>query len=119
MSLISTKEASKKLGVSVLRVQQLIWAKRLPATRIGRDYVINESDLKLVKERKNGRPSKSENGNPKPFKTIFDIAPHLIGSIKDGLPTDLSTNKEYLKDLGKKSAEKKALKTRNKNLNNE
>jgi excisionase family DNA binding protein len=60
VSLISTKEAAEKLGVSVLRIQQLIWAQRLPAQKIGRDYVINEADLKLVKDRKVGRPRKSE-----------------------------------------------------------
>ncbi len=105
MSLISTKEASEKLGVSVLRVQQLIWAKRLPARRIGRDYVIDETDLQLVKERKNGRPAKVENGNQasgngKKFKTIFDIVPELAGK-HDNLPTDLSTNKKYLEGLGR------------------
>ena len=105
MSLISTKEASKKLGVSVLRVQQLIWAKRLPAYRIGRDYVIKETDLQLVKERKNGRPKKSKNDNQadkseKSFKTIFDIVPELAGSLDSGLG-DLSTNKKYLEGLGR------------------
>jgi excisionase family DNA binding protein len=58
MSLISTKEAAEKLGISVLRVQQLIWQNRLPAQKIGRDYVINEKDLELVKDRKTGRPPK-------------------------------------------------------------
>lgn len=105
MSLISTKEAAEKLGVSVLRVQQLIWAKRLPAKRIGRDYVIDETDLQLVKERKNGRPPKVENGNQasgneKKFKTIFDIVPELAGK-HDNLPSDLSTNKKYLEGLGR------------------
>ncbi len=119
MKAISTKEASEKLGVSVLRVQQLIWQGRLPAQKIGRDFVIDEKDLSLVKNRKAGRPKKTENsngetnGNKKPFKTIFDVAPELVGSIKSGLPTDLSANKNYLKNLGKKSAEKKALQTRN------
>lgn len=102
MSLISTKEASEKLGVSVLRVQQLIWAKRLPAERIGRDYVINESDLQLVKERKNGRPPKTENGaSESKSKSFADAAAHLIGSVKEGLPSDLSTNKKYLEGLGR------------------
>lgn len=102
MSLISTKEASEKLGVSVLRVQQLIWAKRLPAERIGRDYVINETDLRLVKERKNGRPPKPENGNQESKgKSFADAAAHLIGSVKEGLPPDLSTNKKYLEGLGR------------------
>jgi excisionase family DNA binding protein len=57
---ISTKQAAAKLGVSVLRVQQLIWKERLPAQKIGRDYVINEEDLKLVEDRKPGRPAKSK-----------------------------------------------------------
>jgi excisionase family DNA binding protein len=57
---ISTKQAAEKLGVSVLRVQQLIWNKRLPAQKIGRDYIINEEDLKLVEDRKPGRPAKSK-----------------------------------------------------------
>lgn len=60
MSLISTKEAAEKLGVSPLRVQQLIWEKRLPAQKIGRDYVIKEEDLKLVENRKVGRPPKKK-----------------------------------------------------------
>ena len=60
MSLISTKEAAEKLGISMLRVQQLIWQQRLPAQKIGRDYVINENDLELVKDRKTGRPPKQQ-----------------------------------------------------------
>jgi excisionase family DNA binding protein len=59
MGLLSTKEAAARLGISVLRVQQLIWAERLPAQKVGRDYVINESDLKLVADRKPGRPPKN------------------------------------------------------------
>jgi excisionase family DNA binding protein len=56
--LISTKEAAEKLGISVIRVQQLIWGKRLPAQKIGRDYIIDEKDLKLVEVRKPGRPKR-------------------------------------------------------------
>jgi excisionase family DNA binding protein len=118
MSLISTKEASEKLGVSVLRVQQLIWANRLPAKKIGRDFVIDENDLGLVADRPNGRPPKTENGNDVP-KSFAEVAGEFIGSIKSGLPTDLSSNKEYLEDLGKKSAEKEALRKRKQILNNE
>ncbi len=78
--------------------------------------MIAQKDLESVRKRKNGRPRDTQKTNLtndlKPFKTIFDIAPDLIGSIKSGLPTDLSVNKEYLRDLGKKSAEKKALQAR-------
>jgi excisionase family DNA binding protein len=58
MGLISTKQAAERLGVGILRIQQFIWAKRLPAYKIGRDYVIEEDDLKLVAIRKVGRPPK-------------------------------------------------------------
>ncbi len=123
MELLTTTEAAKILRVTAIRVRQLIREGKIAARQVGRDYVIEESSLEAVKTYgKAGRPAKeteSKNGTEKPFRTIFDIAPHLIGSIKDGLPTDLSTNKEYLKDLGKKSAEKKALQMRNKNLSNE
>ncbi len=123
MELLTTSEAAKILRVTPIRVRQLIREGKIAAKQVGRDYVIEESSLETVKTYgKAGRPTKetnNQNGNEKPFKTIFDVAPHLIGSIKDGLPTDVSTNKKYLKDLGKKSAEKKALQNRNKNLNNE
>jgi excisionase family DNA binding protein len=60
MKLLTTPEAAERLGITVARVQQLIWKGRLPAQKIGRDYVINEDDLKLVAERKPGRPAKAE-----------------------------------------------------------
>lgn len=58
MKLISSAEAAEKLGVHITRVQVLIRQGRLPAQKVGRNYVINEDDLKLVKERKPGRPKK-------------------------------------------------------------
>ena len=58
--LLSVSEAANHLGVSRWRVNQLINEKRLPAQKIGRSYVIKESDLKLVEERKPGRPAKSK-----------------------------------------------------------
>ena len=54
--LLTTKEVSEKLGVSVGRVRQMVADGQLPATKIGRDNFIKETDLKLVKERKVGRP---------------------------------------------------------------
>ena len=57
MKLLSTPEAAEALGVTVARVQQLIWRGRLPAQKVGRDYVIQESDLEAVKVRPTGRPS--------------------------------------------------------------
>jgi excisionase family DNA binding protein len=56
MKLLSTSEAADKLKVSVQRVHQFIAEGRLPAQKVGRDYVIDETDLRLVAERKPGRP---------------------------------------------------------------
>jgi excisionase family DNA binding protein len=50
-----------KLDVSVRRVQAMIQSGRLPAQKIGRDYLIDESDLSVVKDRKSGRPAKVRN----------------------------------------------------------
>jgi excisionase family DNA binding protein len=56
--LISTKEASEKLNVSMRRIQALISSGRLPSQKIGNSHVIKESDLALVADRKVGRPPK-------------------------------------------------------------
>jgi excisionase family DNA binding protein len=60
MNLLTTKEVAGRLGVSVRRVHALIQDGRLPAEKYGRDYLINERDLKLVAERKPGRPRKEQ-----------------------------------------------------------
>lgn len=60
MELLTTKEVAERLGVTVTRVQQLIAAGRLPAEKKGRDYFIKEDDLKLVEDRKPGRPPKAK-----------------------------------------------------------
>ncbi|MCA1566424.1 MAG: helix-turn-helix domain-containing protein [Acidobacteria bacterium] len=60
MKLLTTKEVAARLGISVMRVQQLIWDGRLPAEKMGRDYFIKEDDLKLVENRKPGRPRKAQ-----------------------------------------------------------
>lgn len=65
--LITTAEAAEKLGVHQTRVQVLIRTGRLPAQLIGGTYVIEESDLALVADRKPGRPKKAE-GKKEPAK---------------------------------------------------
>lgn len=60
MTLLTTKEVSERLKVSVRRVHALIQDGRLPAQKFGRDYLIDEKDLKLVENRKPGRPRKAE-----------------------------------------------------------
>ena len=59
MNLLTTKEAAERLGITVARIHALIRDERLPAEKLGRDYVIKEKDLKLVADRKPGRPRKS------------------------------------------------------------
>jgi excisionase family DNA binding protein len=58
MNLLTTKEVSARLGVTIQRVQAMIRDGRLPASKLGRDYVIKEQDLRLVANRKPGRPRK-------------------------------------------------------------
>jgi excisionase family DNA binding protein len=60
MKLLTTKQAAEKLGITPRRVQALIEAGRLPASKFGRDYMIKEADLKLVEDRKVGRPKKEK-----------------------------------------------------------
>ena len=59
MRLITTKEAAERLNVSVKRVTALIREGRLPAEKVGRDWLINERDLAKVQIRKTGRPRKA------------------------------------------------------------
>lgn len=56
--LITTQQAAEELGVTSVRVRAMIRAGQIPAERIGRDYLIKESDLNLVRNRKPGRPRK-------------------------------------------------------------
>jgi excisionase family DNA binding protein len=56
MNTLTTEQAAERLGVTPSRVRVLIRSGRLPAQRFGRSHVINEADLKLVAERKTGRP---------------------------------------------------------------
>lgn len=60
MKLLPTKDVAKALGVTVQRVHALIKSGRLPAQKIGRDYLIDEKDLELVRVRKVGRPKKQK-----------------------------------------------------------
>lgn len=58
--LLSVTEAAERLGVIRQRVFQLIKSDRLPAVMVGSQYVIKESDLKLVENRPTGRPPKDK-----------------------------------------------------------
>lgn len=58
MKMLTTAEAAERLGVTVQRVHQFIKDERLPAQKMGRDYIINEGDLKSIETRPTGRPPK-------------------------------------------------------------
>jgi excisionase family DNA binding protein len=58
MKILTTKQAAKALKVNDSRVRQLILSGRLPALKLGRDWIIKEKDLKKVENRKPGRPRK-------------------------------------------------------------
>lgn len=60
MNLLTTGEVATRLGVTIKRVQAMIRDGRLPAEKKGRDYLIKEDDLKLVADRKPGRPRKAQ-----------------------------------------------------------
>lgn len=60
MNLLTTNEVAARLGVTIKRVQAMIRDGRLPAEKKGRDYFIKEDDLKLVEDRKPGRPRKAQ-----------------------------------------------------------
>ena len=53
---ITTIQAASILGVNQSRVRQLILRGRLPAQKIGRDWMIEEKSLDNLKNRKSGRP---------------------------------------------------------------
>jgi excisionase family DNA binding protein len=63
MKVIGTAEAAKRLNVTVSRVQKMIVAKRLKATKLGNVWLIDPKDLEAVKDRKVGRPRKLRKGN--------------------------------------------------------
>ncbi len=56
---LTTRQAAERLGVTDSRIRHLVLEGRLPAEKFGRDLVIREHDLRLVEDRKPGRPSKA------------------------------------------------------------
>lgn len=64
--MLTTREVAERLGVTQARVRALIQNGRLPSQQFGRDHLIKEADLKMVEDRKPGRPSKSKDEVVKP-----------------------------------------------------
>ena len=65
MKIISTAEAARGLGITANRVRVLIRSKRLKATKVGHDWLIDPKDLDAVKDRKVGRPRKARKSTKK------------------------------------------------------
>lgn len=59
-NLITSVEAARRLGITKARVNVLIRAKRLPATRVGIQNLIDPKDLARVRDRRPGRPPKDK-----------------------------------------------------------
>jgi len=61
VALLTTKEAADRLGISVRRVLALISEGKLVASKLGRDYAIDEAALKGIRTYgKAGRPPGSK-----------------------------------------------------------
>lgn len=111
---LTTKQAAERLNVVPSRIRRMILDGVIQAEKIGRDNFILEVEISRLEkqDRKPGRPPKTANGSQtkgkaeKPFKTIFDVAPELVGCLDSGLG-DLSTNKKYMEGFGTKEGEKR------------
>lgn len=64
MEILTTKEVAQALGISVRRVQALITGGRLTAKKLGRDYIIEKSEVENVMNRRVGRPPKNAEQRP-------------------------------------------------------
>jgi excisionase family DNA binding protein len=63
MNLITTKSAAEILGVTPVRVRQLIQQGQLLAQKQGRDHLLNKEEVQRFNRqgrRPSGRPSKTE-----------------------------------------------------------
>ena len=63
MSLVTTKEAARNLGVTSARVRQLIKDGRLTAEKRGRDHLIEDEEVERF--RRQGRRSGPKGGRPR------------------------------------------------------
>jgi excisionase family DNA binding protein len=63
MNLVTTKDAAEILGVSVVRVRQLIKERRLAAEKYGRDHLLRDQEIERFKL--SGRRSGPKGGRPR------------------------------------------------------
>lgn len=53
---LNTSQAGQRRGISAIRIRELIRERRLKAEKVGRDYLIAESDLKNLVIHPRGKP---------------------------------------------------------------
>lgn len=75
--MLTTLQVAERLGVTAGRVRQMIVDGQLPAIKLGRDNFIKASDLKLVKDRKVGRPPKADKVEQKSRQKSHKERKHL------------------------------------------
>ena len=63
MSLVTTKQAARILGVTPVRVRQLIKEQRLAAEKHGRDHLLEDQEVERF--RRHGRRSGPKGGRPR------------------------------------------------------
>ena len=86
MTKLTAHEAADRLGVTRFRVYALIRTGRLPATKWGRDWQIDETDLQRVAVRQAGRPKKALGVYYTPPQ-VLDPAAGTGAFLKDALDT--------------------------------
>ncbi len=94
---LTVKQVATKLGVSVPRVHQLIQEGRLPAEKLGRDWIIETSDLEKLKLRPTGRPKKILESAPKDDAQLEKSEIDKIGviSVEKNLAKKIITKKLF------------------------
>jgi len=97
-SFIGTKEAARRLGISMRRVQALIAAGRLPAEKVGNSFAIREQDLAKVNGRKNGHPLK--NAEVMSLERRRKLLKRVLGRWSFD-PPDLTTNRKHMERYGR------------------
>lgn len=66
---LTTQQAADELSISRRRIQAMIVAGRLTATKRGRDWIIRAADLERVRVRQPGRPRTRPQAEAKPKKS--------------------------------------------------
>jgi excisionase family DNA binding protein len=59
--LLNTEEVAKRLNITRQHASALIREGKLPATKVGRDWIVNSNDLPIAESRPGrGRPKKKK-----------------------------------------------------------